>query len=163
MSESQTAPNPLLDELKWVHGMLRRDLAACRRLAADAARGAPAGEIREGLSRLRSQGPLFQLRTNCLAFCRFVHHHHGLEDAAVFPRVRRTAPHLAAAVDRLEADHRVVSDLLDEVEAAAGDLTGDAAAQARARLAAALDTLADHLLEHLDYEEDVLGPVFLTW
>ncbi|MDG6102156.1 hemerythrin domain-containing protein [Dactylosporangium aurantiacum] len=160
MTQTQAAHNPLLAELRWVHDMVRRDLATVRRLAADAARGAPAPAIEEGLRGLRTQGGLFQLRVNCLRYCRFVHEHHTNEDVALFPAVRRAAPQLAATVDRLEADHRAVAGLLDEIEAAAGDL---AAAGARTRLVEALDTLSAHLLAHLAFEEEALAPVLATW
>ena len=57
-------------------------------------------------------------------------------------------------IDRLEADHRQVSDLLDEVEAGADALSQAEEAETRARLAGALDELATHLLEHLTFEEE---------
>ena len=153
--------NPLLEELQWVHAMLRRDLRTCQQLADAALNGGPAGEIRAELGQLRARGPLFQLRVNCLRYCSFVHAHHGGEDVMLFPAVRRAAPELAAVVDRLEADHRAVSALLDEVEAAARVLDDDVAV--RTRLADALTTLSAQLLEHLDLEEKTLAPVLQTW
>lgn len=147
----------LLAELRTVHGLLRRDLAACRQLAAAAANGAPAAQLRSGLNQLKTRGPLFQLKANCLAHCHLVHAHHEGEDSGLFPSVRRTAPHLGATIDRLKADHRVVSDLLDQVEGIARSLenTGDS----RARLVEALAALSTTLLAHLDFEEKALGPV----
>ncbi|MEV0459386.1 hemerythrin domain-containing protein [Catellatospora methionotrophica] len=162
MTRPQVDDNPLLAELRWVHNMLRRDLAAVRRLADEAAGGAPARDLQQGLRKLQSNGPLFQLKINCLSYCQFVHHHHQAEDAMMFPAVRRAAPHLRATVDRLEADHRVVSDLLDQVEGAARALGGDDA-EIRAKLVVALRTLSDKLLEHLEFEEGALGPVLKTW
>ena len=61
-------------------------------------------------------------------------------------------------VDKLEADHRSVSDLLDEVEASAGLLTEDDGGAARRRVAVALDALAAELLAHLEFEELSIGP-----
>lgn len=162
MNRPQSLDNPLLAELRWVHDMLRRDLAAIRRLADQAAGGAPAGALQDGLRRLQSNGPLFQLKINCLSYCQVVHHHHHAEDAMLFPAVRRSAPHLKATVDKLEADHRVVSDLLDQVEGAARSLGGDDG-PIRAKLVQALRTLSDHLLEHLAFEEKTLEPVLKTW
>lgn len=160
MTATPEVTNPLLRELKWVHDMLRRDLRTCRALADAASAGAPAARLRDELGRLASRGPLFQLKVNCLGYCRLVHAHHGGEDAALFPAVRRGAPQLGAVVDRLEADHRIVSDLLDEVEAAASQLDD---AGARTRLVDALTELSAQLLDHLDREEEVLAPVLLTW
>ena len=86
-----------------------------------------------------------------------MHSHHNLEDAALFPALRSRDEALGPVIERLEAEHRVVSGLLDEVEAAAEGPLGEQA-EARERLSAALGRLAGDLLEHLDYEEEALGP-----
>jgi hemerythrin HHE cation binding domain-containing protein len=65
---------------------------------------------------------------------------------------------LGDVVDMLEADHRTVSDLLDEVEAATGALGQAEAPGGRQRVVGGLDALAVELLEHLDYEERSAGP-----
>jgi iron-sulfur cluster repair protein YtfE (RIC family) len=117
-------------------------------------------EVRDGLAELEAGGPLFQLRATCLGYCQLLHSHHGGEDEVLFPAVRRAAPHLAATVDRLEADHREVSAVLDEIEALAHDLDQSAA---RAALVEALTRLSTGLLEHLAFEEDTIGPVLDGW
>ncbi|MEU8002174.1 hemerythrin domain-containing protein [Catellatospora sp. NPDC049111] len=162
MTRQRTMDNPLLAELQAIHDMVRRDLAVVRRLADQAAAGAPAAALQKGVRGLQSNGALFQLKVNCLSYCQFVHHHHHLESAMLFPAVRKAAPHLRQTVDRLESDHRVVSDLLDQVEGAARAL-GGGDAEIRAKLVEALRTLSDHLLEHLAFEEDALEPVLKTW
>lgn len=156
--------NRLLAELQSVHAMLRHDLDACQELARIVAEGAPAALVREQVSGLTSRSLLFQLKTTCLAHCELVHVHHRGEDVTLFPAVRRSAPHLARMVDRLEEDHRRVSDLLDQVERAARSLDASTdTAAARTRLVAALDALRADLLAHLELEEDVLGPVLAGW
>ncbi|WP_203716194.1 hemerythrin domain-containing protein [Asanoa siamensis] len=159
-----TAPrgNPLFDELRSVHRMLRRDLAAVRRLADAAAGGAPARDVRAGVAKLKTNGPLFQLRVNCLSYCQVVHRHHHNEDESLFPAIVRAAPHLRTTVAKLKADHQQVADLLDQVEGAARQLGAKDPAP-RARLVTALRALSDHLLEHLAYEEDKLEPVLAQW
>ena len=86
-----------------------------------------------------------------------MHAHHGLEDALLFPRLREVDPAADPVVDRLEADHRRVSDLLDAVEAAAARLTAQDG-DARADVVLTLEELHGHLLEHLDFEEGSAGP-----
>lgn len=146
----------LYQELLWVHGAIRRDLATVEVLASEVAAGLPAGEVRERVEDLKTGGPLWQLKVNCLRYCRFVHMHHNAEDSLFFPRLREADPEIGPVVDKLEADHRLVSDLLDEVEGSAAALDRDA--EARDRLANALERLASSLLEHLDYEEESAGP-----
>ena len=160
-------PNPhgeaLVAELKWVHDMIRRDLSAVRRMAADVAAGLPADEIGHAIRSLAANGPLWQLRINCLQYCRFVHSHHHAESVLLFPELRRADPALNPVVDKLESDHVHVSGLLDEVEAAAGDLSTGESPAARQRLTQALDTLSADLLAHLQYEEEQISPALRTW
>jgi iron-sulfur cluster repair protein YtfE (RIC family) len=147
----------LFQELLWVHGAIRRDLAIVEELAREVLSGLPAEEARERVEALKTNGPLWQLKVNCLRYCRFVHSHHNAEDALFFPTLRAANPDLAPVVDKLEADHRTVSDLLDEVEAAAGGLDEDDD-PSRTRLADGLKELAAELLVHLDFEELEAGP-----
>jgi iron-sulfur cluster repair protein YtfE (RIC family) len=136
--------------------MIRRDLETVRRLAVEVDEGLSPDELRGALADLEANGPLWQLKVNCLRYCRFVHSHHGAEDVLLFPALRRANPGLAPVVDKLEADHRRVSDLLDDVERAAAALTESE--EARDRVTLSLDVLADELLAHLDYEEQNAGP-----
>lgn len=163
MTEAWAVDSGLLTELRWVHDMIRRDLATCRELAASADAGLPAPQIRSRVEALRTRGPLFQLRLNCLRHCQLVHAHHNGESAMLFPAIRSAAPELSAAVERLESDHRKVSVLLDEVQAAAVALADPPDPQSRRSLAAALRDLSDLLLEHLSFEEEALAPVLTRW
>jgi iron-sulfur cluster repair protein YtfE (RIC family) len=147
----------LFEELLWVHGAIRRDLATVEELAREVASGLPAEEARERIEGLRTGGPLWQLKVNCLRYCRFVHSHHNAEDALFFPTLRAANPAVGGVIDRLEAEHRSVSDLLDAVESAAVELDDDEESP-RARLAEGLTALADQLLAHLEYEEREAGP-----
>lgn len=163
MTALDAPANSMLAELIWVHGMVRQDLRTCLELAEAVAAGAPAEEVRTGIRALQTGGPLFQLRVNCLRYCQFVHHHHTAESVLLFPAVRQAAPELGAAVDRLEADHRRVADLLDAVESAAAALGGPGDPDTRQQLIGALTELAAQLLEHLDFEETALAPVLRAW
>jgi len=163
MTAAATPDGPLLTELKWVHSMIRRNLQACRERARLAADGAQADALREQGRPYLARGPLLQLRTSCLQTCRFVHAHHGAEDALLFPAVRVAAPHLATVVEKLEADHRAVSQALDRVEAATDALGTPDDVRAPRRLVEALDELATPLLEHLSLEERSLAPVLDSW
>lgn len=148
----------IYQELLWVHTAIRRDLATVSELAGSVEAGMAAQEVRDRIRGLQTNGPLWQLKINCLQYCRFVHAHHNHEDSLFFPRLRAANPELAPVVDRLEADHRRVSDLLDETESAASALGEEDGEVTRRRLGTALDSLAEQLLAHLDYEEERAGP-----
>ncbi|MGN6378843.1 MAG: hemerythrin domain-containing protein [Gaiellales bacterium] len=163
MERPPTLGEALFDELLWVHSMVRRDLAIVRDLAERVDDGLDPQQLRAELDALETTGPLWQLRAHCLHYCRFVHTHHRIEDIALFPALRRTDPGLERVIDRLQADHRRVSDLLDGVEAAARELTAEDGPESRRRVAAGLRELETHLLAHLALEEESVGPAIRRW
>ena len=148
----------MFQELLWVHSAIRRDLKVVEELAADVRDGLSGEAVQDALKELKTTGPLWQLKVNCLRYCAFVHAHHGAEDALLFPALRAADSSIGPVVDRLEADHARVSDLLDVIEAAARALTDTDAGDARRRVIDGLQDLHVHLLEHLDYEERSAGP-----
>lgn len=150
-------------QLKLIHQMLRNDLTACQELAADVAAGAATARITDRIAELRANSPIWTLQVDCLYHCRVVHMHHGIEDAEMFPALRRSNPDLGAVVDRLESDHPAISFLLDQVEATAKELDDASTIDARAALVMALRNLATRLLEHLAYEEENIAVTMRSW
>lgn len=161
---AERRPNPrgeaMVAELRWVHDMIRRDLALIQQMAADTAAGEPAGTIRRGIRALASASPIWQLKAGCLRHCRFVHAHHSHESYLLFPALRQANPALNPVVDKLEADHQHVSTLLDDIEVTAEDLSEGGA---RDRLIAALGALSTDLLAHLAYEEEHIASTLRTF
>jgi iron-sulfur cluster repair protein YtfE (RIC family) len=153
----------LVQELLWVHSLIRRDLDTVRVLAQRVASGADPQEVREEIAGLQTNSPLWKLRVNCLYYCRFVHSHHNAEDWLLFPALRRSSPAMEPVVDKLEADHREVSGHLDEIEAACDALVRDDTAAARDRAVGSLNVLAELLLVHLAYEEEAVAPTLRSW
>jgi iron-sulfur cluster repair protein YtfE (RIC family) len=153
----------LFDELQWVHEKIRHDLAVCEELALRIADGLSPEQVRAEIRELQTNSPLWKLRVNCLYYCRFVHMHHHAEDVMLFPALRASGPAMVPVADKLEADHRVVSDLLDEVEEAADALVLDDAVDIRARILGALGDLRGELIAHLSYEEQMAGPTIRSW
>jgi hypothetical protein len=153
----------MVAELRWVHDMIRRDLRTVRRMAAEVAAGLPAEQIREGIASLATGGPLWQLKINCLQYCRFVHSHHHAESVMLFPALRKANPALNPVVDKLEADHRRVSRLLGQVETASRALSEREEPALREQLSTALQDLSTDLLAHLEYEEEHISGTLRTW
>lgn len=125
------------DHLKAVHGLFRRELARLRQELADS--GTTLGA---------------QLRVNCLALCRGLHHHHTLEDSQIFPFLDVQHPELEATLARLRREHRTVERLLDRLQEV---VSADGAASADVRRE--VEVLTAKLEAHLDYEEEQLVPV----
>jgi hypothetical protein len=143
----------MYDMLLAVHAHIRRDLEIVRGLAAQAVDGVSGPELHEKLQELKRGSILWRLQVDCLRHCRLVHLHHHLEDTAFFVELREANPALTPVVDRLEADHRRISDDLDAVEAAARALADERRPGAREAVVDALGVLERNLLEHLEYEE----------
>ena len=158
VEEGSTHPTgeALLEELLWVHGIIRSNLDTINGLIEQVAGGAPASQVRAQIEELASTSVVWRLRVDCMRYCHLVHSHHHLEDVAFFPALCRLNPAIMPVVDKLQADHLQVSDYLDAVEAAAARIMADEFA--RAGLSRALSELSDHLLAHLDYEETNLAP-----
>ena len=96
----------------------------------------------------------WSLGAYCQSYCRVVTGHHSLEDVAMLPHLRSADPALAPVVDRLEAEHRVIHDVLEELDRALVRYVGDPGEGAGLR--DAVDLLTDTLLSHLSYEEHQL-------
>ena len=175
-ARERTRGDALVDELLWVHGAIRRDLEVLRELAARVESGAEreAERVREQVLALESSSPVWQLRYGCLHWCRHVHGHHSFEDAAWFPAIRVAAPGSDSIIDRLEAEHEAIHQLVEQVidganelvhavrpahEEPAGEVDPARVDAAGSGLAAAFTELADDLDRHLGFEEDVLIPV----
>lgn len=106
----------MYEMLLAVHAVIRRNLELIQELAAQALDGADPEELRRQLHTLKRDGMLWRLQVNCLRYCSFVHSHHNAEDADFFVELRETNPAISPGIDRLQADHRRVSDDLDAVE-----------------------------------------------
>ncbi|TDU89475.1 deazaflavin-dependent oxidoreductase (nitroreductase family) [Kribbella voronezhensis] len=125
----------LAESLKLIHDLFRRELVLIRKEFAAA-------------------GPSLgaQLRINCLTMCQGLHHHHTGESTMLFPSILAQHPEAAATVERLDAEHAKIAELLEELQrlvstTASGTTLAD------------LDHLIDAVINHLDYEEAQLVPL----
>jgi hemerythrin-like domain-containing protein len=101
------------------------------------------------------------LGTYCESYCRVVTMHHTLEDQSLFPQLRQRDPRLAPVIERLQAEHRVIHDVLDGVDRAlVAFVSTDDRDAALSGLRAAADLLSDSLRSHLSYEErELVEPI----
>jgi hypothetical protein len=150
-------------ELLYIHSLLRRDLKTVRRLAADTRNGLAPEAILEEIRDLETNSPLWRLKFGCMYYCRFVHSHHTLEDAALFPMVRKQDPSLGKIVDRLEEDHLTVHHITERIAVLADEVPTDVSGASRVDLVEALTELEEQLLAHLSLEEASIGPMLSTW
>jgi hypothetical protein len=89
-----------------------------------------------------------------------MHHHHRGEDTGVWPRLQERCPSdVRPIVDVMESQHAGLDTALEEIRAAARQLTNGGSAENRESLASAAERLIPALTEHLDLEEAEVLPL----
>jgi len=135
-----------------VHDHLRAELEQIRDLVEQVAAGSIGiGQARSHINTMTMRQNNWTLGVYCESYCRLVTTHHSIEDASLFPHLRRSDPRMVPVVDRLQEEHVVIHDVLeglDKALVALVDGSGDIS-----NLRAAVDLLDDTLLSHLSYEE----------
>lgn len=138
--------------LSQVHDHLRGELRQIRELLRQVKQGSlEVGRAREAINEMTMRRNNWALSAYCASYCAIVAGHHGLEDRAVFPHLRNADPGLAPVIDRLEAEHVIIHEVMQEVDRALVNLVknpGDFS-----EVDETVDVLAETLLSHLGYEE----------
>ncbi|HUY09286.1 MAG TPA: DUF5615 family PIN-like protein [Candidatus Dormibacteraeota bacterium] len=139
-----------------VHDHLRSELRAVRRLVDGVLAGAlEVPQARQALAAMTLRQNSWTMGTCCAAYCRLVTTHHTIEDRSILPQLRRSDPRLAAVLDRLEAEHATIHEVLEEVDRAL--VLYLKTSDSTPALREAVDVLTDTLLSHLAYEERELA------
>ena len=146
--------------LMEVHDHLRAELTQVRDVVEQVVRGHLAvGSARSAVNAMTMRQNNWTLGAYCESYCRVVTGHHGLEDTGIFPHLRASDPDAVPVIDRLEEEHEVIHDVLDDVDRALVALVSDEPG-ALDRLQHVVDLLTDTLLSHLAYEErELLHPL----
>jgi len=159
---SQAAAQHLVD----IHDGLRAELTQLRDVLDQVRRGhVSIGAARSVINTMTMRQNNWTLGAYCESYCRIVTGHHTLEDRSVFPHLRRSEPGLGGVLDRLEQEHEVIHDVLEEFDRAlvrlvTDDGTGRSGEAALDAVQESVDRLTDTLLSHLAYEErELIGPL----
>ena len=126
-----------------MHSALRRDFARASRMLA----GKPDAKHRRALA------------AHLQWMLQVLHHHHTVEDEAIWPAVLRRRPELVSLVDELEAEHGDLDSASRNLRDAALTWSYDGSDRRRAELAEALARLVEVLEVHLEHEENEAMPV----
>ncbi|WP_207916903.1 hemerythrin domain-containing protein [Micromonospora sp. KC723] len=130
-------PGPPGAALVAVHDAFRRELALIRQEVAAA--GPTVGA---------------QMRVTCLTICEGLRGHHEREDAGMFAWLAAHRTDLAPVLARLDAEHRAMAALLDELRIVLATPAVD-----REVLRAEVERLTGQVEAHLAYEEEHLVPL----
>lgn len=135
-----------------VHDGLRGELERLRDLIEQVVEGTAAvGTARSFIYKMAIRQNSWTLGAFCASYCRIVTSHHSLEDRSVFPHLKQRDPRLVPVVDRLEDEHRIIADVLDQVDQGLVAVVSEP--DGMGQLRQAIDLLTDTLLSHLSYEE----------
>ena len=135
-----------------VHDHLRQELDQIRDMLEQVKQGSlAASAARAALSQMTVRQNNWTLGAYCAAYCTMITQHHGLEDRAVFPHLRRADPGLAPVIDRLEQEHVIIHEVVEGVDRALVGLV--AKPDDFTDVQEAVDALTDALRSHLAYEE----------
>lgn len=144
--------------LREIHDHLRHNTQLLRRLIEKASAGlVTQAEVAEATGDLAMVANFRRFGTLCGQHCQFVHGHHSIEDAYLFPALAAKAEAWKRVTDRLQAEHVVVHEILMRLIDALELLAAD---PSRAHFDAAVelhDALERVLLSHLGYEEEEIG------
>lgn len=142
--------------LTEVHDHLRAELAQLRLLMREVLDGTlAASTARSRLHEMTVRQNNWTLGSYCESYCRLVTAHHLREDVDMFPQLRRFEPSLGPVLDRLEAEHHAIAELVEGVDRALVAFVGgpDGAGELRK----AVELLSQSLEAHLSYEEQELN------
>ena len=102
-----------------IHDGLRAELAQVRDVLDQVRRGhVTVGAARSVVNTMTMRQNNWTLGAYCESYCRIVTGHHTLEDRSVFPHLRRTEPGLGPVLDRLEHEHEVIHEVLEQFDRA---------------------------------------------
>jgi hypothetical protein len=142
-----------------VHEQYRGELRELRGLLERVAHGV--------ITARQARGELneFALRANNWAFgglcqrqCVSLAEHHIGESGSIFPHLRRRQRSLQDVLDRLDAEHHVIGEVLEDIDAALVHLARNPTELGP--ITEAVDLLTDTMLSHFAYEErELIAPL----
>jgi alkanesulfonate monooxygenase SsuD/methylene tetrahydromethanopterin reductase-like flavin-dependent oxidoreductase (luciferase family) len=149
-----TTPTGAGRALVEVHDHLRQELTQIYDLVDQVESGQiDIGAARSHINEMTMRQNNWTLGTYCESYCRVVTTHHTVEDASVFPHLRRIEPKLTPVLDRLSEEHHLIHGTIEGVDRALVALVGGGDIKG---LRSAVDLLSETLLSHLSYEEHQL-------
>jgi hemerythrin-like domain-containing protein len=91
-----------------------------------------------------------------------LHHHHESEDELIWPKLRGHRGIDAATVDRMEAQHGEVAEILDTISPVLASWCQSGNVTTRTKLSGLFRRLHTAVVEHLDEEEQRILPIVET-
>ncbi len=143
--------------LALFHEMHLREMSRVNRAMAEVfAGGGSAENLLATISAMQMVSNMRQFGNLCGATCDMLTGHHMIEDQYVFPTLEGRNDGLNKVVARLRAEHLVVQDLLERLEAAARAIITDPGSKAANDLRSSFKILETFVISHFGYEQTEL-------
>lgn len=143
--------------LALFHAMHLREMSRVNRAMAQVFAGEGSAEqLLVTISAMQMVANMRQFGNLCGATCNMLTGHHMIEDQYVFPALEGRTDGLSKVVARLRAEHLVIHDLLERLEAAAVVLITDPGSINANALRTAFKTLEAFVISHFGYEQNEL-------
>lgn len=143
--------------LALIHTLYLRELAGLRQVMDEVARGEEsASELAEAVSSLQMMSNYRQFGAMCGQGCSMLTMHHTIEDRMMFPVLDHHTAGLSKVVDRLRAEHVVIHELLEELNAAAQAAMDDPGPRTFSELRRTYEVLEPVVASHFGYEQTEL-------
>jgi hypothetical protein len=141
------------------HDHYRGELRELRGLLDRVTRGViTAGQARGELNRFALRDNNWVLGGVCQRQCVSFAEHHTAEDGSIFPHLRSRQHSLQDVLDRLDLEHRVIGEVLEEIDTALVHLARNPTEIGP--ITEAVDLLTDTMLSHFAYEErELIAPL----
>ncbi len=143
--------------LALVHEMHLRELSRVNRAMGEVFAGnGSAQTLITSISSMQMIANMRQFGNLCGAACTMLTGHHSIEDQWVFPALHGRTDGLTKVVERLIAEHLVIHDLIEHLEASARALITDPGTRTAAQLRADFKRLETFVTSHFGYEQTEL-------
>lgn len=150
--------------LAAIHALYLQELGRLRRAMERAMAGdGRLGDLRAAVSSMQMMSNVRQYGVLCGRQCAALTMHHTIEDQAIFPALHGREAGLTAVVERLMAEHLVIHDLLEKLEAAAIDTIKAPGPDTFAHLRTAFETMEEAVRSHFGYEQEELEEAIGYW
>jgi hypothetical protein len=142
-----------------VHDHYRGELRELRGLLDRVTRGViTAGQARGELNRFALRANNWALGGVCQRQCVSFAEHHTAEDGSIFPHLRSRQHSLQDVLERLDLEHRVIGEVLEEIDTALVHLARKPTEIGP--ITEVVDLLTDTMLSHFAYEErELIAPL----
>jgi Hemerythrin HHE cation binding domain len=143
--------------LSLFHAMHLREMSRVNRAMEQVFAGnGSAEELLTTITSMQMVSNMRQFGNLCGATCEMLTGHHSIEDHYLFPRLKGFSDGLNKVVERLQAEHLVIHDLLVNLESAAIALINAPASANAKSLRAAFAQLEGFVKSHFGYEQTEL-------